>query len=559
MKKPGVFGTLDPFMEDGPILGRRVANVGFLRALLARDPFEAYHFFLSDKALRDSVAANLAALAPDIAKDGRFRLMDRRDMPARMRDTAYACFHQSDCINYPTHIARLRNAVSPELFPVTGPVHSLSYPDHAVAFLRHLWAGATPRDCIVATSEAGRQAVEGFFTHLRAGYGLAHIQGPSIRRVPLGVEPELLAEPLPGPERKAELRRGLGLPEDRALILVLGRVSHASKMDMLPLIRALSRLFAGEAGRAPLPREGVALVVAGWAEAEDPFPQTLVDLGARVGLSVLLDLRPGEQRKNGLLAACDLFVSIADNPQETFGITMLEAQAAGLPVVASDYDGYRDLVAHGETGLLVPTTGPEPKAGDDQVDRLAPMLFDNQYHLLLAQRTVVHTPQLAGALAALLADAPLRARMGQAGRERVRRTYLWPDIIERHLELWDELRALPAPDIETLRRVPHPLHLPYARVFASYPTRTLDPADRLRPGRAGAALLAGKEHPVLYAGLDGLLKPEAVRSLVFLARKGEAAGILSQRFRELCPGLDAEGADYHILWALKHDLLEPEA
>jgi hypothetical protein len=50
-----------------------------------------------------------------------------------------------------------------------------------------------------------------------------------------------------------------------------------------------------------------------------------------------------------------------------------------------------------------------------------------------------------------------------------------------------------------------------------------------------------------------------VRSLVFLARKGEAAGVLSARFRELCPGLDAEGADYHILWALKHDLLEPEA
>jgi glycosyltransferase involved in cell wall biosynthesis len=555
MEKSRVFGTLDPFMEDGPILGRRVANVGFMRALLDRDPFEAYHFFLPDKDQRDCVAKNLADLAPTIAQAGRFLLMDRRELPARLADTSYACFHQSDCINYPTHIARLRNAISPEIFPITGPMHSLSYPDYPVAFLRHLWAGATPRDCIIATSEAGRLAVEGFFTHLRASYGLEHIKGPSIRRVPLGLSPESLAEPLAGTERKAALRRRLGLPVDRTLMLVLGRVSHASKMDMLPLIRAVSRLFAPP---RELPRGDVALVVAGWAETDDPFPQTLVELGQRVGLLVHLDLRPGERRKGELLAACDIFASIADNPQETFGITLLEAQAAGLPVVASDYDGYRDLVVHGETGLLVPTTGPEPKPGDDLVDQLAPMLFDNQYHLLLAQRTVVHTPELAEALGALLTDAPLRRRMGQAGRDHVRRNFLWPDIITRHLELWDELRALPAPDRESLRHVPHPLHLPYARVFAPYPTRTLAPADRLKPGRAGTALLAGREHPVLYAGLDGLLQPESIRKLVFLARKGETAKTLAERFCELCPGLNTAAADYHILWALKHDLLEPE-
>lgn len=556
MRKPGVFGTLDPFMEDGAILGRRVANVGFLRFLLAADPFEAYHFFIADKPLRDSLAEKLALLAPDIARKGRLRLMDRRELPARLADTSYFCFHQSDCISHPAHIARLRNAHSAEIFPVTGPVHSLSYPDYPQAFLRHLWAGATPRDCIIATSEAGRLAVEGFFAHLRAGYGLEHIKGPSIRRVPLGLDPECLAQPLPTPAEKRALRARLGLPQERTLILVLGRVSHASKMDLLPLIRALSRLFAEE---PKLPRESVSLVVAGWAEENDPFPQTLADMGARIGLDLRLELRPGERRKNEILAACDLFVSIADNPQETFGITLLEAQAAGLPVVASDYDGYRDLVAHGETGVLVPTLGPAQAETDDFVDRLAPLLFDNQYHLLLAQRTVVRAPELARALGALLTDAPLRRRLGQAGRERVRAHFLWPDVIRQHLELWDELRALPAPSITTLRNVPHPLQLPYSRVFAPYPTRALAPGDRLKPGRTGAALLGGREFPLLYAGLDSLLEAEAIRKLVFLARKGEGAQALSERFRELCPGLDQERAAYHILWALKHDLLEAVA
>ncbi|MBU1230589.1 MAG: glycosyltransferase family 4 protein [Proteobacteria bacterium] len=559
MKKPGVFGTLDPFLETGPVLGRRVANTGFLRFLLAADPFEAYHFFLSDKALRDSLGALLAQLAPDIAARGGFTLMDRRELPERLAATRYACFHQSDCIVNPTHIARLRNAHSSWLFPVTGPIHSLSYPDYPAAFLRHLWAGATARDCVIATSRAGHKAVEAFLEHLRQGYGLADTPGPSIRRIPLGLDPEALGPagpgaPLPGPAEKQALRRALGLPVEPALVLVLGRISHSSKMDVLPLIRALARLC--DEGR---PRDSVALVLAGWAEEDDPFPQSLVDIAAKVGLSACLELRPGERRKADLLAACDVFVSIADNPQETFGLTLLEAQAAGLPVVASDYDGYRDLVAHGATGLLVPTLGPaapgRPRP-DDLIDQLAPLLFDNQYHLLLAQRTAVDAPALALALESLLADPALRLRMGAAGRERVRAGFLWPQVVDRHLELWDELAALPVPDIETLRGVPHPLHLPYAGVFASYPTRTLTPDTPLKPGRTGVALLSGREYPMLYAGLDHILDAEAIRKLIFLARKGETAGPLAQRFVELCPDLDADRAAYHILWAVKHDLLE---
>lgn len=559
MRKPGVFGTLDPFLEDGPILGRRVANVGFLRALFARDPFEAYHFFLADKPLRDSLAEALATFAPDMAREGRCLVLDRRELPARLASTRYACFHLSDCITHPAQTARLRNAYSAEIFPITGPMHSLSYADFPTAFLRHLWPGATPRDCIVATSRAGGRAAEAFFDTLRAGYGLGDMPGPSIRLVPLGLDPEKAAAKPPEPAEKAALRAELDLPADQTLVLVLGRVSHSSKMDLLPLVRALGELFAESAGGGGAPSRGsVSLVLAGWADEGDPFPQTVADLGARVGLSVRLELRPGERRKLKLLRACDVFASIADNPQETFGITLLEAQAAGLPVVASDYDGYRDLVADGETGLLIPTIGPAPAENDDAVDMLAPVLFDNQYHLLLAQRTAVRTDALRTALARLLGDADLRRRMGRAGYERVRAHFLWPDIIERHLALWDELWSLPVPDMAVLRRAPHPLELRYSRVFASYPSRTLAPGDRLRPGRAGAAMLSGREHPVVYAGLDGFIRADDARKLPFLARKGETAGRLAERFRELCPGMNAEAATYHVLWALKHDLLEPE-
>ena len=59
-------------------------------------------------------------------------------------------------------------------------------------------------------------------------------------------------------------------------------------------------------------------------------------------------------------AAADIFCSLSDNIQETFGITPIEAMAAGLPVIVSDRVGcIDDLVNDEETGLIVKSDLPE--------------------------------------------------------------------------------------------------------------------------------------------------------------------------------------------------------
>jgi phosphatidylinositol alpha-mannosyltransferase len=106
--------------------------------------------------------------------------------------------------------------------------------------------------------------------------------------------------------------------------------------------------------------------------------------------------RVSEEEKARLFATADVFVAPATG-RESFGIVLLEAMASGKPIVASDIHGYRSVVRRGEQGLLVPP-------GDSRA--------------------------LAGALARLLSDDELRARMGASGRERARQ-FSWPSVVAK--------------------------------------------------------------------------------------------------------------------------------
>jgi phosphatidylinositol alpha-mannosyltransferase len=102
---------------------------------------------------------------------------------------------------------------------------------------------------------------------------------------------------------------------------------------------------------------------------------------------------------------------------------LLEAMAAGAPIVASDIPGYRDVITHGEQGLLVERQNSEA---------------------------------LADAMLRLLADPQLRARMRQAG-QRTARGYDWPRVAAQVLEYYDEV--LERRDLD-----PAPQRVRFARV-----------------------------------------------------------------------------------------------
>lgn len=541
-----IFASLDPFFEPGEIMGRSTANQGFIKALMLKDPFEAYHFFASGGRAAGRLARKLEKEFPVQAAGGSIKVMERSELPRALGEIDYHCFHLSDCINYPAWLAALRNKTGREIFPITAVTHSLSYSGYGRAFLAHLWPGTTARDCVVATSRAAAAVVGNFYRMLRQGYGLDPelYPEPAIERIPLGVDVSAMNPP--GEEERERARRNIGAGQDETVLLVFGRISHHSKMDLLPLFRVVQRLYARGVKASEL-----RLVLGGWCEEKERMLRVCGELASNMGLKLTIRPRPEEEEKRELFTAADIFVSPVDNPQETFGVSVAEAGAFGLPVAASDYDGYRDIVVHGETGFLAPARSAS-MTGD--VDALAPLVFDTFTHLRLAQRTCVDVPALAEAILALIRDPELRGEMGRAARARVEREFSWSGVIEKHLALWDDLWSRPV-DAKAAKCWRHPLAPGYGSLFQGHPTAGLKREDVLVATDAGNAVYRGRDHVLIYEGLADVVSMDSVKRLLFASRKPQTAGEL---LKALAAGLgmSGESAEAVLLWALKHDLLE---
>jgi hypothetical protein len=175
--------------------------------------------------------------------------------------------------------------------------------------------------------------------------------------------------------------------------------------------------------------------------------------------------------------------------QESFGLTVPEAMAAGLPCVVSDWDGYRASLRHGTDGFLIRTTTPRPGLGADLAYRYAHGIGGyDRYFIAQSQFTAVDVEQAGQALAALIQDPERRARMGAAAMERARSVFDWKAVIPQYQALWRELerRRKAAPAQAPASGLDNPWALDPFRMFAAYPSHTLAHTDTVQLTRAFA-------------------------------------------------------------------------
>jgi alpha-maltose-1-phosphate synthase len=407
-------------------------------------------------------------------------------------------------------------------YSLCGISHTMSSANVMDAVAASVTAPTQEWDAIICPSRAIAGSIRALWDEWRSYLGdrmgarsSCPVQLPVI---PLGIDTEKFAVNR-DPSRRAALRQSLGLAEDAFVVLFHGRISFYSKAHPLPILLAAEQV-ANKIGRP------VVLLFYGHFPSEkfeEEFKALVGDIAYASTVRVVANTDP--DYPDGVWAAADVFTSLADNIQESFGLTPIEAMACGLPVLVSDWDGYRDTVRHGTEGLVVPTTMPPAGSGLDIGFRY--LVGEEPYGSYLAassQTTAVDVAATTEALAALAADTELRHRLGAAGAARADAVYDWRHIVPAYETLWEELAARRARAIESAERPPtrpaHPSRPDPYKMFAGFATSQLALTDRLEIAVSSLdAINALLEHRMNMFTPEVLLDGEKIAALIQAAKR----------------------------------------
>jgi glycosyltransferase involved in cell wall biosynthesis len=199
-----------------------------------------------------------------------------------------------------------------------------------------------------------------------------------------GIEPERFA----GNGTRSDLRRRLGLsPVTLVMGIIANLIPYKGHADLFQALALAARSLPA----------GWRLLVVG---RDDGIGGELQLLANNLGLAENIAFLGPRNDIPDILNACD--IGILCSHQEGFSIALVEAMAAGLPMIVTDAGGNKEAVLDEETGLVVELRNPSP---------------------------------LADAIVRLANDASLRAKFGAAARERLIRHF----TLERSVELYDAL------------------------------------------------------------------------------------------------------------------------
>lgn len=465
-----IYFATEAFTTSGKtrLMGRHAAGEGFLKALARHGAGEEMCCFAA--AQRD--ARSFADLLRAWGCDKKVRWVPHAQ--AGGLKEAGGLFVPGPDLG---EMAWQRRRLGSGLYSISGVTHTISSHKAMDAIADLLVAPVMPWDALVCTSRAVADAAQRLMAaeaaYLKERLGATSLPSPTLALIPLGVDCEALA---PGKADRAAWRGRLGIGPEDVAFLFFGRLSYHAKANPLPMYLALEQA-AQASGRR------IHLIQAGWF-ANEPIEREFRKGAAELCPSVnalFLDGREDEVRKS-VWHAADVFISLSDNIQETFGLTPIEAMAAGLPSVVSDWDGYRDTVRDGVDGFCIPTVMPPPGLGADLAARHEDGL--DSYDRYIGQASLFVGVDVAAtreACTKLASDAGLRRRMGDSARARALEEFDWSRIVRRYEALWNELSARRQGQASGPARpgLAHPRRCDPYWLFSGYPTQAVGPQSRL--------------------------------------------------------------------------------
>ncbi len=539
-----IFGSVYPFVESKETslkLGRHVANYDFFKALIRYSSFDEFHIFCLNVSHYNLTKNRL--LQEDIpqSQKSKIKLYLLNHLVDQIRIQEYYVFHLGGWGYFFPGLVYLRNKYAKNKFPITGLIHSLNGIETNYHGLKMCNAPLLPYDTIICSSKSGQKVVQNIFSSLSKTFSRNNISisfKGKTTIIPLGIDENFLNK-----TGKMESRKSLSIPENNTVLLHLGRLSPQTKADLYPLIKTFRRLQDNN------PTIPLSLILAGGASTSEKTLISQIICECGIEDSVFLITNFDDTTKKLIYGASDIFVSLSDNLQETFGISIIEAMGSQLPVVVSDLNGYSELVSHNETGFKINTLWTDTLPTSELADL---MNFDTM-QLMLSQCMVIDTEQLFDSLNKLIEDNEFQKTIGNNACKVVKNSYLWKSIIKDYEILWEDLFSQSVKLSEHVECPENPFRTNYTHQFSHYPTHILQSTNICSLTDAGQKAIDTLSLPLPYTDISPLI--DNTLALNILIKTSAKATQVQEIHKTFGQGAVIESINYILLWMAKYGLL----
>jgi glycosyltransferase involved in cell wall biosynthesis len=417
-------------LSEPKLMGRQAAGNSFLRAAIAGRNEQPLFAYTPNQKSAEVFSRLVKTLEP--AAEGHWIPADRLDLLAQI-GTLYMPGPGLDAA------AKLRLHAGSAAYSLVGVTHTTASHRAMEAITGLLAAPVMPWDALICTSSAVLETVKLLLNSeietLRWRFGSQiNVTLPQLPVIPLGIH---CADFDFTADIRAVARAALNISEDEIVLVFVGRLSFHAKAHPHAMYLAAQEV-AKSTGKK------VTLLQCGWF-GNDAIKASFIDGAAQFCPNVrtiFVDGRNPELARHSW-AGADIFISLSDNVQETFGITPIEAMAAGLPVIVSDWNGYKDTVRDGVDGFRIPTIMPPPNLGENfaKMHEAGTITYDI-YCGLSCQTVSISMVSLIEKLTLLVENSALRQKMGAAGKNRAKTEFDWRVVYPQYQNLYAQLHNL---------------------------------------------------------------------------------------------------------------------
>lgn len=475
--------SLSFYVPDGQFVapvnpyGRQVANSGTYRALARSARWESLH-----------VLSNHTLTGPELASEfgvdeGTLEISTGPLLSTAGPRSAGTLLSGQAYLSQPAWIRR--HARCDSEYSIVGTIFAFSSPVHRELMVNSLLAPMHEWDAVISSSPTLQRTlvdtIDAWESYLRERLGDGvRVPRPQLPVIGFGSEVNRIAQQAVDPMARQRMRTRLSIAPDDFMVFSLGRLSYYDKAFPQAMFKAVQA-----ASQASSPR--LHFVMAGWFAQGEEDRAHYEQAAQRYCPDVRVTFIDGNDQAAiaDCWAAADAFMLLSDTIIETFGQALVEAMSAGLPVVVSDWDGYRSIVRNGVDGFLVPTLGAAPGPLGDALAMLEYVGATDyfSYSGAVSAHTAVDVAAAAQAVSSLANSSSLRKAMGRAGHSRAKEQFDWPVVVEQYADLFDELAARRRAATAHGDPVPlNPLRGDPFRTFRHLPTEILSDHHRITRG-----------------------------------------------------------------------------